>query len=428
MEKENERDENYEASNPQIDSERKKDNYHTFARYCNYTEFINKRIEELNLPTKPRKDAVLMASFVIGSDREFFKGLTQAEQERFFNECTRYFAEKYGKENIISAVVHNDETTPHLHLNLMPIRNGRLCCKDLFNRTELTKLQTDFHEVVGKRWGLERGREGSPKRHLSTAEYKAKKIVMNACNEAADITENAQSELQQINQAVKKAEDHFDETIEQIHTAKTERDKIVAERDSEADYLQALEQAKNGEIAHGKSGLKVQVVALTVENKSLTEENTRLKKDNSFLLNPIKRKRKRTTTTTKRYEPLRYLGRKNPKRLQEFSTASLRCCNRSCLSANSLRRSDETVYGKSKKKSARNKNTTPLHRARTITAKQIRTQSRINICKTLDSFPMICYNDNAAYKYDAYIYGAYYGKERQSDERQALRGQAQSRT
>lgn len=292
VEKENERDENYEASNPQIDSERTKDNYHTFARYCSYTEFINKRIDELNLPTKPRKDAVLMASFVIGSDGEFFKGLTQAEQERFFFECTRYFAEKYGKENIISAVVHNDETTPHLHLNLMPIRNGRLCCKDLFNRTELTKLQTDFHEVVGKHWGLERGREGSPKKHLSTAEYKAKKIVMNACTEAADITENAQSELQQINQAVKKAEDHFDETIEQIHTAKAERDKIVAERDSEADYAQALEQAKNGEIAHSKSGLKAQVVALTVENKSLSEENERLKKDNSFLFESYQKEKK----------------------------------------------------------------------------------------------------------------------------------------
>lgn len=73
VEKENERDENYEASNPQIDRERTKDNYHTFARYCSYTEFINKRIDELNLSTKPRKDAVLMASFVIGSDGEFFK-------------------------------------------------------------------------------------------------------------------------------------------------------------------------------------------------------------------------------------------------------------------------------------------------------------------------------------------------------------------
>ncbi|MDE6586665.1 MAG: plasmid recombination protein [Clostridia bacterium] len=292
LEKENERDENYEASNPQIDSERTKDNYHTFARYCSYTEFINKRIAELNLPTKPRKDAVLMASFVIGSDGEFFKGLTPAEQERFFEDCTCYFANKYGEENIISVVVHNDETTPHLHLNLMPICNGRLCCKDLFNRAELTKLQTDFHEGVGKRWGLARGREGSPKKHLSTAEYKAKKIVLNACTKAADITETAQSELRQINQAVKKAEEHFDETIGQIHTAKTERDKIVAERDSEVDYSQALEQAKNGEIAHGKSGLKAQVVALMVENKNLTEENTRLKKDNSFLFESYQKEKK----------------------------------------------------------------------------------------------------------------------------------------
>lgn len=292
IEKANERDETYEASNPQIDSERTKDNYRTFARYCTYTEFINMRIDELNLSTKPRKDAVLMASFVIGSDGEFFKGLTRAEQERFFYECTRYFAEKYGKENIISAVVHNDETTPHLHLNLMPIRNGRLCCKDLFNRTELTKLQTDFHEAVGKHWGLERGREGSPKKHLSTAEYKAKKIIMNACTEAADITDEAEEKLQTINQAVKKAEQHFDDTIEQIHTVKAERDKIVSERDSEADYAQALEQAKNGEIAHGKSGMKAQIVALTVENKSLTEENERLKKDNSYLFEAYQKEKK----------------------------------------------------------------------------------------------------------------------------------------
>lgn len=289
VERENERDENYEASNPQIDSERTNGNYHIIGRCCSYTEFINKRIIELNLLTKPRKNAVLMASFVIGSDGEFFKSLTQERQEDFFAECTRYFGDKYGEENIISAVVHVDETTPHLHLNLMPIRNGRLCCKDLFNRTELTKLQTDFHEAVGKRWGLQRGREGSPKKHLSTAEYKAKKIVMNAVMEAAGITEEAEIKLQTINQAVQKAEDHFDDTIEQINTAKAERDKIVAQRDSEADYSAALEQAKNGEIAHSKSGLKTQVIALTVENKSLTEENTRLKKDNGFLFDSFQK-------------------------------------------------------------------------------------------------------------------------------------------
>lgn len=292
VERENERDENYEASNPQIDCERTKDNYNVIGRCYSYTEFINKRIDELNLPTKPRKDAVLMASFVIGSDGEFFKGLSREQQEDFFAECTRYFADKYGEDNIISAVVHNDETTPHLHLNLMPIKDGRLCCKDLFNRTELTKLQTDFYEAVGKCWGLERGREGSTKKHLSTAEYKAQKIIKNAIDQASETQQEADDKLEQTNQAVKKAEEHFDETIEQIHTAKEERDKIVADRNAEADYSEALEQAKNGEIAHSKSGLKAQVIALTVENKQLTEDNERYKKENGYLFDCYQKEKK----------------------------------------------------------------------------------------------------------------------------------------
>lgn len=143
IEKENERDENYEASNPQIDSERKKNNYR-FTPYFGktYTEFINGRIKELGL--SPRKDAVVMNSFVLGSDKAFFDGLAKVEQYNFFSDCYKFFAERYGEENIIAAVVHNDETTPHMHLNLMPItQDGRLCSKQLFDKPQLQQLQTD---------------------------------------------------------------------------------------------------------------------------------------------------------------------------------------------------------------------------------------------------------------------------------------------
>ena len=285
VERENERDENYKAINPQINSSRTSNNYHIVDRHCSYTEFINKRINELNLPTKPRKDAVLMASFVIGSDGEFFQGLTQEQQRDFFLECTRFFADRYGSENIISAVVHVDETTPHLHLNLVPIQNGKLCCKDLFNRIELTKLQTNFHEAVGKRWNLERGKERNPRKHLSTAEYKAQKIIQKAVSQAADISNEAEIKLSNITKAVKQAESHFDDTVKQIHTIKEERDKLITERNVEADYSKVLEQAKNGDIPNDKKKLKAQVIALTVENKRLTEENTNLKKDNEYLFN-----------------------------------------------------------------------------------------------------------------------------------------------
>ena len=224
IEKENERDENYESDNPQIDSERTRNNYR-FTPYFGktYTEFINGRIKELGL--SPRKDAVVMNSFVLGSDKTFFDGLTKVEQYNFFSDCYKFFAERYGEENIIVAVVHNDETTPHMHLNLMPVtKDGRLCSKQLFDKPQLQQLQTNFYETVGKRWGLQRGKEGSQKKHLSTAEFKAKKII----EQAEAIREESQV------------------------------------------YADALEEAKGGEKPRKRGRLQEQVIALTAENKDLT--------------------------------------------------------------------------------------------------------------------------------------------------------------
>ena len=229
IEKENERDENYEASNPQIDSELTRNNYR-FTPYFGktYMEFINSRIKELGL--SPRKDAVVMNSFVLGSDKQFFDGLAKIEQYNFFSDCYKFFAERYGEENIIAAVVHNDETTPHMHLNLMPVtKDGRLCSKQFFDKPQLQQLQTDFYEAVGKRWGLQRGKEGSQKRHLSTAEFKAKKIIEQA----------------------------------------------EAVREENQVYADALTEAKSGNIPRKRGKLQEQVIALTADNSDLSKRLTK---------------------------------------------------------------------------------------------------------------------------------------------------------
>ena len=229
IEKENERDENYKSDNPQIDSEQTKNNYR-FTPYFGktYTEFINGRIKELGL--SPRKDAVVMNSFVLGSDKTFFDGLAKIEQYNFFSDCYKFFAERYGEENIIAAVVHNDESPPHMHFNLMPITpDGRLCSKQLFDKPQLQQLQTDFYEAVGKRWGLQRGKEGSQKKHLSTAVFKAKKIIEQA------------------------------ETI----------------REENQVYADALTEAKSGNIPRKRGKLQEQVIALTADNADLSKRLTR---------------------------------------------------------------------------------------------------------------------------------------------------------
>ena len=229
VERENERDENYISDNPQIDRARTKENYHIISGYGTYTEFINNRLRELNW--SPRKDAVVMNSFVVGSDKTFFDKLSKMQRYMFFEDCTKFFAERYGKENIISTVVHLDEITPHMHLNLMPITSDRrLCSKQLFDKPQLQKLQTDFYEEVGKRYGLQRGKEGSQRKHLSTAEFKAKKIIEQA------------------------------EAIRKEHQM----------------YADALTEAKSGEIPR-KRGKKLQeqVIALTADNKDLSRRLTK---------------------------------------------------------------------------------------------------------------------------------------------------------
>ena len=116
VEKENERDENYQTRNPNIDSSRTKDNYHIIYPFKSYIEIINRRLSQLELKRKIRSDAILMNSFVVTSDREFFKGLRPWEQRDFFRDCVQFFEDKYGTKNMISAVVHMDETTPPLTL------------------------------------------------------------------------------------------------------------------------------------------------------------------------------------------------------------------------------------------------------------------------------------------------------------------------
>lgn len=161
IDKENERDKNYIGSNPQIDSERTSENYHIIYPQGKYIEMINKRLATLTLKRKIRSDAILMNSFVISSDGEFFKGLRAWEQRAFFENCARFFVDKYGYENMLSAVVHMDETTPHMHLNFVPINGGRLSSKSLFDKKKLSELQTELWEQVGKKYGLKRGKENS---------------------------------------------------------------------------------------------------------------------------------------------------------------------------------------------------------------------------------------------------------------------------
>lgn len=262
VEEENERDERYQAANPNIDSRRTKDNYHIIYPRQSYIETINSRLERLELKRKIRSDAIYMNSFVITSDGEFFKDMRAWEQYAFFEDCARFFMDKYGYENVLSAVVHMDETTPHLHLNIVPINEGRVSSKSLFDRRKLAQLQTELWEQVGKRYGLKRGKYGSAAKHVSAAEHRAKNIVEEAKQRGAEIdeqTEKKKTELADLTQTVyavteasnkpipKKKKD-VESEIKALRTknAMQEREIQIRGRDQHDLYTQ-LQEAKSAE-------------------------------------------------------------------------------------------------------------------------------------------------------------------------------------
>ena len=288
VEQENERDETYRASNPQIDCRRTSGNYHIVKRQRSYTQFINDKIEALDLPTKVRNDAVLMCSFVVGSDRKFFGGLSPSEQRQFFVDCTRFFAERYGEGNIISAVVHMDETTPHLHLNLIPIAGGRLCAKKMFDRKALTALQTDLHREVGAKWNLQRGKEGSQAKHLDTAEFKAKKIVEQAHGIASDIIAEADQDAAC---KVKIAQIHADGIVSQAEQTATKGKQHAQE------YLdgivQSIEAERSKPTPKRKRQAEEEIALLRTENVALRQSKAIADRDRSDLFEKLQKAERR---------------------------------------------------------------------------------------------------------------------------------------
>lgn len=162
-------------TNPDIDEDRSKQNYDLANdENIDFTKRVNEIIESQKKGTrKTRKDAVLVNELLITSDKEFFERLDPAEQDRFFEESYGLLAERYGEQNIAYAKVHKDEKTPHLHLGVVPMRDGRLQGKNVFNRQELLWLQDKFPEHMRERgFELERGEKGSDRDHIEMARFK----------------------------------------------------------------------------------------------------------------------------------------------------------------------------------------------------------------------------------------------------------------
>ncbi|MBP3897780.1 MAG: plasmid recombination protein [Mogibacterium sp.] len=162
-------------SNEDIDPDRTHLNYHLVEPEGKYREKSLERIKEVG--AKRRKDSVVMQDVLITASPDWIDSKSYDEQVEYFDHAFEFIANRYGRDNILSAVVHMDEAHPHMHLVFVPITpDGKLSSKTLMGGPKgMEKLQDDFHEHMVKKYpDLTRGisKKITKRRHISPQMYK----------------------------------------------------------------------------------------------------------------------------------------------------------------------------------------------------------------------------------------------------------------
>lgn len=128
---------------------------------------------------RTRSNSVVALDTIYTASPRFFQGRTNEENDQFFRDCLQFHQDRFG--HVVSAVIHYDESTPHMHVISVPLtRDGRLSARDVIgNRTKMRQAQTEFFEQVGRGYGLERGvQQDGPEKaeHITAQEHRLREV------------------------------------------------------------------------------------------------------------------------------------------------------------------------------------------------------------------------------------------------------------
>ena len=172
----------------------------------NQLDFIHQRLSEIRVQN--RSDVNVMVDWVVTLPQAL-NNQGFADEEKFFREAYAFLSERYGKENVISAYVHLDETTPHLHFAFVPVtedtkRGGfKLSAKEVVNRQDLRTFHKNLSDHMERVFGRDIGilNEATKEGNKSIAELKrqsAAERLQNAMLEASKIVSKAQDDVKPI--------------------------------------------------------------------------------------------------------------------------------------------------------------------------------------------------------------------------------------
>ena len=275
--KHNER-KNTNYSNKDINKNNSTKNYSIKKCNTTYTNAIKILQKENNLQGRIIKTTNIACEFIITSDKEFFERIGEEETKRYFQTAYKFVAgyQNLGEKYILSAKVHMDETTPHMHLTFVPVvhtkdKNGneinKIACSEYWKgKDSYKRLQDNFYSYITKAgFDLERG---NTKENTHIPIETLKKIT-NYENIKYEIENNEKT-------------DSLDITKNELDTQNLNL--VVAQNKQLVEYNKKLK------INLAKAYVAIQRVAtLQTENANLKQENIKLRQENSKLKNYIEK-------------------------------------------------------------------------------------------------------------------------------------------
>ena len=209
-----------------------------------------------------------------------------------------WLRETFGAENVVSAVVHRDESTPHIHAAVVPIVTGerrkartassespgkrhyrtkfaarpRLCADDVILRVRLKQCQDSYASAMSQ-YGLERGIDGSEARHITTQEFYRQAIA-----QQQDLQENIDA-LLRLEEQKRKAVEQLKQQERQVRTEYEQTASLQAQKSAELNRTEAELKSVKGELKSARlKNAAAEVGANTVEGIGAMIGTSRVKR------------------------------------------------------------------------------------------------------------------------------------------------------
>lgn len=278
LEREQNRD-NVNNRNELIDKSRSHLNYELVPGSRNLTEKTLDLVEQSRANgSRIQKNSVVDLSNIITLSREYADKLGYEGTKYYFSSVVEYFQEEFGKENVTSAIVHLDESKPHMHLHITPINaeNGKLQARNVMTRGRVNKIHTELPKFLQERgFDVERGN--------SREKDGTRKDYVRDINKLKQLTEQEREKFS----AFKQKNDVLEKTLDKNKTEIAEISKIRGHKEQEIISVsetlekekEALKKALNEKLEYEREMQKLfdQKMALSDENERLRKENAELK-------------------------------------------------------------------------------------------------------------------------------------------------------